>query len=39
MWLSVPNSKELSRAMGTVHRVQASGAVRGGFPSRSARHV
>ena len=39
MWLSVPNSRELSPAMGTIYRIQANGAVRGGFPSRSGRHV
>lgn len=39
MWLSVSNSRELSPAMGTIYRDQASGAVRGGFPSRSGRHA
>ena len=35
MWLSVPNSRELSPLLGTIYREQASGAVRGGFPSRT----
>ena len=35
MWLSVPNSRELSSLLGTIYREQASGAVRGGFPSRT----
>jgi hypothetical protein len=39
MWLSVPNSRELSQSMGTIYRDQGSGAVRGGFPTRSGRHV
>ena len=39
MWLSVPNSRELGPAMATIYRDQGSGAVRGGFPSRSGGHV
>ncbi len=35
MWLSVPNSRELSPLLGTIYQEQASGAVRGGFPSRT----
>jgi hypothetical protein len=34
MWLSVPNSRELSPLMGAIFKDQSSGAVRGGFPSR-----
>jgi len=39
MWLSVPNSRPLSRAMGTIYQDQRPGVVRGGFPSRSGRHI
>ena len=39
MWLSVPNSRALSPAMGTIFRDQAAGAVRGGFPSRTGRLI
>ena len=35
MWLSVPNSRELSPLLGTIYQQQAGGAVRGGFPSRT----
>ena len=38
MWLSPPNSRELSPSMGAIYRDQSSGAVRGGFPSRTGRH-
>lgn len=38
MWLSVPNSRELSPAMGAIYRDQRAGAVRGGFPSRTGQH-
>jgi hypothetical protein len=34
MWLSVPNSRELSPLMEAIYKDQSSGAVRGGFPSR-----
>lgn len=34
MWLSVPNSRELSPLMGAIFRDRSAGAVRGGFPSR-----
>jgi hypothetical protein len=39
MWLSVPNSRPLSPAMGTIYQDQRPGVVRGGFPSRTGRHV
>ncbi len=35
MWLSVPNSRALSPALGTIFRDGRAGAVRGGFPSRT----
>jgi len=39
MWLSVPNSRPLSPAMGTIYQDQRPGVVRGGFPSRTGRHI
>jgi hypothetical protein len=39
MWLSVPNSRELSPAMKTIYRDLSAGAVRGGYPSRNGQHV
>jgi hypothetical protein len=39
MWLSVPNSRPLSASMGTIYQDQRPGVVRGGFPSRSGRHI
>ena len=39
MWLSMPNSRELSDAMHVIYRDRRAGAVRGGFPSRTGRHV
>jgi hypothetical protein len=39
MWLSVENSRPLSPLMGTIYQDQRPGAVRGGFPSRSGRHI
>lgn len=39
MWLSVPNSRPLSPAMGTIYQDRRPGAVRGGFPSRTGRHI
>ncbi|MBL0422657.1 TauD/TfdA family dioxygenase [Ramlibacter sp. AW1] len=39
MWLSVPNSRELSPALHTIYRDPAGGAVRGGFPSRTGRYI
>ncbi|WP_158215222.1 TauD/TfdA family dioxygenase [Candidimonas nitroreducens] len=38
MWLSVPNSRELSPQMGALYRDRSVGAVRGGFPSRTGTH-
>jgi hypothetical protein len=38
MWLSPPNSRELSPAMSAIYRDQSAGAVRGGFPSRTGAH-
>ena len=38
MWLSPPNSRELSPLMGAIYRDQSAGAVRGGFPSRTGKH-
>lgn len=35
MWLSVPNSRELSPLMSAIYQDQSAGAVRGGFPSRT----
>ena len=39
MWLSVPNSRPLSPLMGTIYQDQRPGVVRGGFPSRTGRHI
>lgn len=39
MWLSVPNSRPLDPAMGTLFTDQRPGAVRGGFPSRTGTYV
>ncbi len=39
MWLSVPNSRPLSPAFGTIYRDRRPGAVRGGFPSRTGKRV
>jgi hypothetical protein len=39
MWLSVPNSRPLSQAMSTIYQDQRPGVVRGGFPSRTGRHI
>ena len=39
MWLSVPNSRPLSPALGTIYQDQRPGAVRGGFPSRTGRII
>jgi len=39
MWLSMPNSRPLSPMMGTIYQDQRAGAVRGGFPSRTGKHV
>jgi len=39
MWLSVPNSRELSPALATIFQDPHAGAVRGGFPSRTGRYL
>lgn len=39
LWLSVPNSRALSPALATIYGEGKSGALRGGFPSRSGQHV
>jgi hypothetical protein len=39
MWLSMPNSRPLSPAMSTIYQDQRAGALRGGFPSRTGKHV
>ena len=39
MWLSVPNSRQLSPSMSAIYRDVSPGAVRGGFPSRVDGHV
>lgn len=39
MWLAMPNSRPLSPAMSTIYQDQRAGAVRGGFPSRTGKHV
>ncbi len=39
MWLSMPNSRPLSPQMATIYQDQRAGAVRGGFPSRTGKHV
>ena len=38
MWLSPPNSRELSPLMGAIYQDQSAGAARGGFPSRTGKH-
>ena len=38
MWLSMPNTRALSRLMSGIYRDQRAGAVRGGFPSRTGAH-
>jgi hypothetical protein len=39
MWLSVPNSRPLSPLMHVIYQDQRPGVVRGGFPSRTGRHI
>jgi hypothetical protein len=39
MWLSVPNSRELSPLMAAIYKDRSPGAVRGGFPSRVSQPV
>ncbi len=38
MWLSMPNTRELSPLMSAIYRDQRGGVVRGGFPSRTGTH-
>ncbi len=38
MWLSAPNSRDLSPLMSAIYRDQRGGVVRGGFPSRTGQH-
>ncbi len=38
MWLSMPNTRELSPLLSTIYRDQRGGVVRGGFPSRTGTH-
>ena len=38
MWLSMPNTRELSPLMGAIYQDQRGGTVRGGFPSRTGAH-
>lgn len=39
MWLSMPNTRALSPALGTIYKDRRPGAVRGGFPSRTGKIV
>jgi len=39
MWLSVPNSRDLSPQLGTIYQDQKGGTVRGGFPSRTGNYA
>ena len=39
MWLSMPNTRALSPLLGQIYKDRRAGAVRGGFPSRTGRHV
>jgi hypothetical protein len=39
MWLSVENSRPLSPLMAPIYQDQRPGVVRGGFPSRTGRHI
>jgi hypothetical protein len=38
MWLSMPNTRELSPLMAGIYQDQTGGVVRGGFPSRTGTH-
>ncbi|MEB0039290.1 MULTISPECIES: TauD/TfdA family dioxygenase [unclassified Pseudomonas] len=38
MWLSMPNTRELSPLMSALYQDQRGGTVRGGFPSRTGSH-
>ncbi len=39
MWLSMPNTRPLSPALGQIYKDRRAGAVRGGFPSRTGKIV
>ena len=39
MWLSMPNTRELSPLMSAIYPNQKGGVVRGGFPSRTGAHT
>lgn len=39
MWLSMPNTRALSPALGTIYKDRRPGVIRGGFPSRSGKIV
>lgn len=39
MWLSTPNSRDLSPQLGYIYRNLDGGTVRGGFPSRTGQHI
>lgn len=39
MWLSMPNTRALSPALGTIYKDRRPGVVRGGFPSRTGQIV
>ncbi len=39
MWLSMPNSRDLSPALGNIYRDQRGGTVRGGFPSKTGKLI
>ena len=39
MWLSVPNSRPLSDALETIYQDRRTGAVRGGFPTRTGNYI
>lgn len=39
MWMSVPNSRPLAEAMGTIYQDRTPGAVRGGFPTRTGNYI
>ncbi|MGZ5852941.1 MAG: TauD/TfdA family dioxygenase [Xanthobacteraceae bacterium] len=39
MWLSVPNSRQLSPDFRTIYRDISAGAVRGGYPSRTGKYT
>lgn len=39
MWLATPNSRDLSPELGYIYRNLNGGTVRGGFPSRTGKHI